>query len=275
MSSIFFGKEISRRCYLKLHGKKYRHGNVFTCTKSSVCCCRSTRTISKMIWEKTDYQNHVETYVEKKWLWSLFWDQIWLGCTQREEKVNEQAVQSKTERFRSFMTTGGTDRKYLANEGNPSWMIAAWSHGMTGQAEKCVERNCEFAKNDVTFLQSMATPCVDDHLIPPEDFEVQKELTLCLCLPEIGRPDLIRSVDTLARPSQSETKGVAKDFLRWINLMNQSKDDRQFCHAGNEFEDCKHGMFQNVSFTSDLQNSKSRSGGILCIFGSRTFVPIS
>ena len=107
----------------------------------------------------------------------FIWDQICLGYTYREAKLNEQAVQSKTERFRRFMTTGGTDGKDLANECNPSIKIAAWGRDMTGHVEKCVERSFEFAKKDVPFLQSVATPCVDDHPIPPEDFEVQGELS--------------------------------------------------------------------------------------------------
>ena len=35
-------------------------------------------------------------------------------------------------------------------------------------------------------------------------------------------------------------------------------------------EDCKLSLFQDTSFASDLQDSKSTSGGILCIFGSCT-----
>ena len=148
------------------------------------------------------------------------WDQICLGCMQREAKVNEQAVQSKTERFRRFMTTRGSDGNDLANESNASRKIAAWSHDMSGHAQKCVGIYCQFAKKDVPSLLSVATPSVDDHLIPPEDFEVQGELSdvcaqivlKCLYLPDIGRPDLILSVGTLAGgPSQSGTKRVTKD----------------------------------------------------------------
>ena len=35
------------------------------------------------------------------------------------------------------------------------------------------------------------------------------------------------------------------------------------------------GLFQDSDFAGDLENSKSTSGGTLCIFGSHTFVPIS
>ena len=38
---------------------------------------------------------------------------------------------------------------------------------------------------------------------------------------------------------------------------------------------CRLGLFQDSDFAGDLEDSKSTSGGILCIFGSHTFVPTS
>ena len=38
---------------------------------------------------------------------------------------------------------------------------------------------------------------------------------------------------------------------------------------------CRLGLFQDSDFAGDFENSKSTSGGVLCIFGSHTFVPIS
>ena len=35
------------------------------------------------------------------------------------------------------------------------------------------------------------------------------------------------------------------------------------------------GLFQDSDFAGDLEGAKSTSGGILCIFGIRTFVPTS
>ena len=37
---------------------------------------------------------------------------------------------------------------------------------------------------------------------------------------------------------------------------------------------CRLGLFQDSDFAGDLEDSKSTSGGKLCIFGSHTFVPI-
>ena len=44
---------------------------------------------------------------------------------------------------------------------------------------------------------------------------------------------------------------------------------------GNTAQQCRLGLFQASNFAGDLEDSKCTSGGILCIFGSHTFVPIS
>ena len=41
---------------------------------------------------------------------------------------------------------------------------------------------------------------------------------------------------------------------------------------GNTAQQCRLGLFQDSDFAGDLEDSKSTSGEILCIFGSRTFV---
>ena len=44
---------------------------------------------------------------------------------------------------------------------------------------------------------------------------------------------------------------------------------------GNIAKQYRLGLFQDSDFAGDLEDSKSTSGGMLCIFGSHTFVPIS
>ena len=65
---------------------------------------------------------------------------------------------------------------------------------MQGRAEECVERFCELANKTTSSLQLVATPCTDDHFVPPEDFESTGELSdvcaqmvlICLYLARIG-----------------------------------------------------------------------------------------
>ena len=42
---------------------------------------------------------------------------------------------------------------------------------------------------------------------------------------------------------------------------------------GNTAQQCRLGLFQDSDFAGDFEDSKSTSEGILCMFGSRTFVP--
>ena len=44
---------------------------------------------------------------------------------------------------------------------------------------------------------------------------------------------------------------------------------------GTHTQHCRLGLFQDSDFAGDLGDSKSTSGGVLCILGSRTFVPVS
>ena len=44
---------------------------------------------------------------------------------------------------------------------------------------------------------------------------------------------------------------------------------------GNTTKQSKLGLFQDSDFARDIEDSRSTSGGTLCIFGSHTFVPIS
>ena len=44
---------------------------------------------------------------------------------------------------------------------------------------------------------------------------------------------------------------------------------------GNTTQQCRFGLFQDSDFVGDLDDSKPTSVGLLCIFGSHTFVPIS
>ena len=44
---------------------------------------------------------------------------------------------------------------------------------------------------------------------------------------------------------------------------------------GNTAKQCRLGLLQDSDFAEYLEDSKSTSGGTLCVFGSHTFVPIS
>ena len=97
----------------------------------------------------------------------------------------------------------------------------------------------------------------------------------CLYLARIGRPDIPLSVNKLARSITKWTKACDKRLNRLIPKIHHTCEYKQYCHVGNTAKQCRLGLFQDSVFAGDLEDSKSTSGGTLCIFGSRTLVPIS
>ena len=97
----------------------------------------------------------------------------------------------------------------------------------------------------------------------------------CLYLARIGRPDILWSVNKLARAITKWTKACDKRLNRLISYIHHTSEYKQYCHVGDTAQQCRLGLFQDSDFARDLEDSKSTSGGLLCIFGRHTFVPIS
>ena len=161
--------------------------------------------------------------------------------------------------------------------------ISSWSYDMAGHAKKCVERYCELANKTTQQLYKVSTPCIDDHHFKEEEMKSVGELSHvcsqivleCVYLARIGRPDILWSVNKLARSITKWTKACDKRLNRLISKIHHTCENRQYCHVGNAAKQCRLGLFRDSDFARDLEDSKSISGGTLCVFGSHTFVPIS
>ena len=102
--------------------------------------------------------------------------------------------------------------------------------------------------------------------------EVFSQIVLkCLYSARIGRPDILWSVNKLARAITKWTKACDERLARLISYIHHTCGFRQNCHVGNTAQLCRLGLFQDSDFAGDLEDWKSTSGGLLCSFGSRTF----
>ena len=70
-------------------------------------------------------------------------------------------------------------------------------------------------------------------------------------------------------------KHVTDDWQDLFRTFILHTDYRQYCHVGNTAQHCRLGLFQDPDFAGDLGDSKSTFGGIFCLFGRRTFVPVN
>ena len=103
---------------------------------------------------------------------------------------------------------------------------------MAGHAKKCVERYCELANKTTQQLYKVSTPCIDDHHFKKEETKSVGELSntccqivlKCLYLARIGRPDILWSVNKLARSITKWTKACDKRLNRLISYTHHTCD---------------------------------------------------
>ena len=208
-----------------------------------------------------------------------FLDHVYLGCTQRQCEISKDIVDNYRTMFESRISAGGLEKLPFPQ----NIRISSWSYDMAGHAKKCVERFCEMANKTTQQLYKVSTPCIDDHHFKEEETKSVGELSntcsqivlKCLYLTGIGRPDILWSVNKLARSITKWTKACDKRLNRLISYIHHTSEYKQYCHVENTAKQCRLGLFQDSDFAGDLEDSKSTSGGTLCVFGSHTFVPIS
>ena len=208
-----------------------------------------------------------------------FLDHVYLGCTPRQCEISKNTVDNCRTMFESRISAGRTEKLPFSD----NFRISSWSYDMEGHAKKCVERYCELANKTTQQLYKVSTPCIDDHHFKEEEMKSVGELShvcsqivlKCLYLARIGRPDIPWSVNKLARSITKWTKACDKRLNRLISYIHHTCEYKQCCHVGNTAKQCRLGLFQDSDFARDLEDSKSTSGGTLCVFGSHTFVPIS
>ena len=92
-------------------------------------------------------------------------------------------------------------------------------------------------------------------------------LLKCFFVPRIGRPDILWSVNKLARSITKWTKACDKRLNRLISYIHHTCEYEQYCHVGNTVKQCRLGLFQDSDFAGDLEDSKSTSGGTYCVSG--------
>ena len=151
-----------------------------------------------------------------------FLDHVYLGCTQRQCEVSQNIVYNYRTMFESRISAGGTEKLPFSQ----NTRISSWSYDMVGHAKKCVERYCELANKTTQQLYKVSTPYIDDHHFKEEETKSVGDLSStcsqivlkCLYLARIGRPDILWSVNKLARSITKWTKACDKRLNRLIRI---------------------------------------------------------
>ena len=88
----------------------------------------------------------------------------------------------------------------------------------------------------------------------------------CLYVPRIGGPDLLWTVNYLARSDGEWDRPCDLRLARLISCIHHTSNCKQDCHVENQAVDCKLRFFQDANFSGNSAESKSTSGCARCIF---------
>ena len=194
-----------------------------------------------------------------------FLDPVYLGCTQRECKLNETIIEEYTKMFESRISAGAeklpgweqphargltTWKDILENtlSDTASWQTRVWSSYTKFQVLAWMIIN----SNRKNLNQLENYPQVCSHIV-----------LKCLYLARNGRPYILWSVHKLARAVTKWTHACYKRLARLISYIHNTNEFRQCCHVGNRARHCRLGLFQDSDFAGDLEDSNSTSGGVL------------
>ena len=146
-----------------------------------------------------------------------FLNHVYVGCTQRECKPTETIIERYTKMFESLISAGVTEK--LPGWEKPHAKTVAWSYDLEGPAKKFVERFCElaFKKTKKEELESVG-----------ELSKVCSQIVLkSLYLARIGRPDMLWSVNKLAREVTKWTRACDRRLARLISCVHHTSTFRQ------------------------------------------------
>ena len=196
-----------------------------------------------------------------------FLDHVYLGCTQRQCQISKDIVDNYRTMFESRISAGTTEQLPFPQKSSCFFMVL-W-HGWS-----CKEMWNVFVSWQTRRLKQLykvSTPGIDDHHFKEEEMKSVGELShvcsqivlKCLYLARIGRPDILWSVNKLARSITKWTKPCDKRLIRLISYIHHTCEYKQYCYVGNTAKQCRLGLFQDSDFAGDLEDSKSTSGGTL------------
>ena len=145
---------------------------------------------------------------------------------------------------------------------------------------KSALKKWKLANKKTEQLYKVSAPCLDDQQFKEEELETVGELSkTCLLklfyLPRTGRQTILWYVNkNCHEQSQNGQEPVTNAWVAWCRTVNPRVITDNFAMCVITAQHRRLGLFQDSDFAGDLEDSKSTSGGISCIFGSRTFVPV-
>ena len=273
LAGLPMGKTIWTHTDGKWMGESSRLGMLDSSIVKKAHLSLSTLTASK--WgEKDNLKSAWEHLTEQVDLEepTLLLNQVFLACTPKECEPNLEIVKE----FKNLFET-------LISEG-PIKQLPCWdrSHADTLLGLLTWNRMRRHAWNDRVRWQTHTctrSPLLVWIIISSTVGDLSRVcsqiLLTCFYWARIGRPDMLCTVNCVARSVKKWNRSCDERLARLISYIHFTTECRQYRHVGNIALACRLGLFQYADLASHLKSSKSTSGGSFCIFGRHAFVPMS
>ena len=208
----------------------------------------------------------------------------YLGCGQVDATAEPRMVAARSTLFHAANTSAklGPDEQPQTKAVAGATKPRGYAYDMKGHVKQSIDRYLELSRTPRASLTKVCTPCIDDHMLQDSDFITEGVLALeaarivlkSLYVARMGRPDLLWSVNSLARCVTKWTVAADKRLHRLMCYMEHTKDWVQTCWVGDPITDCMLFLFADASFAGDITDAKSTTGGYVVLAGPRTFVPV-
>jgi len=215
----------------------------------------------------------------------------YLGCEQSRSTIDGKEAYERLKNILPLLSnklaTKQSDMAVGSSGELAKLEIPAIRWEMDGFFSQCIETYEKLAKqNGYTPSRGkriVTHPSIDDHQIPPEDFEeagklakdaakiVMKLLYGC----RFVRFDYLWPCGDLARRITKWTKACDRRMDRLMEHLRATKDHALEGFMGDTADKCHVVAYCDASFADDLATSKSTSGFYLAIVGPNTFMPVT
>ena len=208
-----------------------------------------------------------------------FLEHVYLGCTQRQCEVSKDIVDNYRTMFESRMSAGATEK--ITMLGKSAYLFVVIWYGRSCK-EMCRTILWVGEQNDSTTLQSINSmhwwPSFQRRRIEIRGRIVTSMLSNCSEMPFLGTNwktwYSMVSEKNLQDQSLNGPKHVTNDYLVWSPTVIIHLSTNSIVMWETLPNNADLGLFEDFDFAGDPEDSKSTSGGTLCIFRSHTFVPI-
>ena len=213
---------------------------------------------------ESEYGSHVEEIDEecRSWRTNIIFLPRTFGMHSTWMKTERRHFQSIKRNVR--ITNFCWSNSKISRVGNKPRQVGrvALRHGI-GMLQNALKEIASWRIKKTEQLYKVSRLCLDDHNFKKEELESVGELSkvcsqivfTCLYLARIGRPDVLWSMNKLARSVTKWTGACDWRVAHLISYIHHTSDCRQPCHKGNTAQHCRLGLFPDSDFDSDLEES--------------------